>query len=319
MTDSSTSDFIRTALPQWAYAPSRNGPLRKRWFLPATFLVLGHFAGLTLSSATAATTETGTPSPPPQRAAPLAVQQSLAEVLDVLQNSHLLTGDEAVLRRAVIQAVLDALDCNGAISPPLPDGSVPSSTPEPAVGRTGTLEGKYGYVLILTLNSQLVQEMEGLIGEINSGHYEGLIVDLRYAGGDATDSATQATSTLHETKLPVVMLINRSTVGAAEILARQAREVCGALVVGQPTRGLPYARRRTVLRSGDVVLLPDMPAVDGGRAPLLPDLMVEDDLARETLLSPRPQSGQLPMKQDPCLRKAVDLLSTIRALQGRHF
>jgi hypothetical protein len=242
------------------------------------------------------------------------VQESLFEVLDVLRNSHLLTGDETVLRYALVQAVLDALNCNGTITPPPPDGIASSGAADvPAVGRTDTVDGKYGYVLIQTLDSRLPREIEGLLGDVAHGHYEGLIVDLRYAAGDAADSATRTATALRETKVPVAMLINNSTVGAAEILVRQVRERCDALVLGQPTRGFPYARRRTVLKSGDILLLPDVPEAGAGRVPLLPDLAVEDNLSLDALLNPPAR------QQDACLRKAVDLLSAIRAFQGRHF
>ncbi|MBT3376871.1 MAG: hypothetical protein HN742_08415 [Lentisphaerae bacterium] len=261
----------------------------------------------------------------PKPSAGSAFDESVVELLGLLRERRLLPPDDAGLRRDVLEAIMEAVNCHGALV-----GS--GNSESPAQGKreglsspvdVHTVGGLFAYALVPTVSTQTAGELSGVIDDIGHGHYEGVVLDMRFAGGGELAAAEQVAGQLAKGSLPIVVLINGETVGAAEVLASQARARCNALMVGQPTRGLPYQRISERLSSGDVVLLPKVEGQPEGeesaRSPIQPDVVIEQTLARETLI--RRLAEQLPSDDegDLCLRRAIDLLTTIHALKQKRF
>jgi len=237
----------------------------------------------------------------------------------------LLPSNDAKLRRGVLEAIIEAVDCHGALVEEQGDDTPAGGAQKPPGIPLDihTVGGLFAYALVPSVSTGMAGELAGVIDDIGHGHYEGIVLDIRFAGGGEMSAVERVVGELVKGKLPVVVLINSETVGAAEVLALQARKRCDALTVGQPTRGLPYPRISERLSSGDVVLLPEIGAsaepTREARAPVLPDVPVEQALTRETLVQRLEEQPTNDDGGDLCLRRAVDLLTMIHALNEKRF
>jgi len=286
----------------------------------------GLFSSLALVAATfvaaashGALTAEGEPSL--KQGASVTVTEAVAELLRLLRDRNLLAADDAELRRALIKAVIEAADCNAMLA--VDDGGdAAASTVDATVGMTATVGGMFRYVQLTAVDERAAEDLAAELGDIQYGHYEGVIVDLRYTGGDSVSSARKATETLASSELPVVVLINRETVAAAEVLAALTQRQCKATVVGEPSRGFPFPWHRVKLASGEIILLPKVeqtPAEGHWRpTPLQPDVLVNEQPSRQSLRTASliPGAG---FNGDACLRQAIDLLKAITALGSKHF
>ena len=261
----------------------------------------------------------------PRSAPSVTFDDSIVELLGILHERRLLRADDEELRRGVLEAIIKAVDCHGVLlkgqgSEALSDVSGNASRASIDIQTVG---GVFAYALVSTVSTDAAGDLAGVIDDIGHGHYEGIVLDVRFAEGGEIAAVDRVVSRLAKGSLPVVVLTNGKTVGAPEVLALQARQRCNALTVGQPTRGLPYPRVSERLRSGDVVLLPKVEAVPGGGddawVPVQPDVLVEQVLPRETLV--QRLAEQLPSDDegDLCLRRAIDLLTMIHALKQKRF
>lgn len=288
------------------------------WFIGLLTLAT---ASMGLQSVRAALTSG--PDPKMKTAESATVSETVSELLKLLNEKRLLATDDVHLRRALIKAIIDAVDCNAVLA--TDDGAeAPTAAEGGTVGATATVGGIFRYVQLISMGDAAAGELAGELGDIEYGHYEGVIVDLRYTGGDSIAGARKATEALVDSELPVVVLINRETVAAAEVFAALTQRKCQATVVGEPSRGYPFPWHRAELTSGEVLLLPQVAgAPDEGcwkPTPLQPDVLVKDQLSRQSLRasSTEPEVGTQ-IDKDACLRKAIDLLKVITALGSRHF
>jgi carboxyl-terminal processing protease len=141
--------------------------------------------------------------------------------------------------------------------------------------------------------------------------------------------------------LPTMVLVDEETTGAAEILAASLkRSVRGAMLLGAPTRGDPGIRELIDLDGRHYLYLATRRLVveDGtvydGLAGVLPDIRVTGRAAEEAVYEPEltPSRGRelipeeledrnlrLRLRGDPVLRRAVDILLGLKALDIRGF
>ncbi len=257
------------------------------------------------------------------------VSEAVSELLTVLHERQLLPATDSALRESMLKAILESLDCNAVLRAE-PGGAAQSGGSGRAaaecttIGRAETVGGLFRYIQVLEVADQTPFDVGKALAEIKYGHYEGIIVDLRHTAGDAAEAARKAADAFATCELPVVTLVNSETVGTAEMLVALIRQRCGALAVGQATRGYPFPRESATLSSGEVVMLPRVAGVksDGywEPTPIKPDLPVSQSLPREWLrrahAEPGPDAGD---GKDLCLRRAADLLTTINALEDKHF
>lgn len=262
----------------------------------------------------------GAGSNPSSEAGGLSVLAGVVEVLELLEAEDLLPGHDAEARRSIVRAILSTLKCGGQlmVAPGLPEEDAKQAE-LPAVGHRATVGGAFLYVQVFSVSDEGAGMLAEALADADHGHYEGFVVDLRWARGGSLQAAGSAAEKLAQTKLPVAFLTNGQTSGAAEVLVALGKQGMDAVTVGQPTRGLPFAWRRKALACGDALLLPAPDSRSTGAVaakPHDPDVRVEQELSLDELRRSKPGEGD---PTDLTLRRAVDLLKTIRALGDKHF
>jgi len=240
-----------------------------------------------------------------------------SELLRLLIRRGLVPAREETVRRAVLRAVLEAVDCGAELDGQDPDGDV--APPPPGVLRREVVGGVFAYLLLGRLTPDSIDAFAACAHDVGEGHYEGAVVDLRLASGPDPKAAEECAKAFGKPEIPIAVLIGPETVGAGEVLARRLRASAGAVLLGNPTAGRPFGQERRRLTSGDVVYVPVTGADSGNRtAAVLPDVLVEADLdggrLRTRLLD---LDKDLDMAADDCLRRAVDLLRCVRVLGSR--
>src|ERR1041385_582548 len=138
----------------------------------------------------------------------------------------------------------------------------PTSTASnlPLIAKTNVFDGSFAYIRLSRVAPGVGQQISDAI---KSGKkFKGVVLDLRFAKGDDYNAAVEAANAFVETeqpllkwgdqtgktksnadaiKLPVVVLVNRQTSGAAEALAGALSVSQAALLVGNRTAGQAMA------------------------------------------------------------------------------
>ena len=227
------------------------------------------------------------------------------EVYDLLR-AHLAGMSEAQLNQAAVRALVTGLGprvsllTNEAAAKPQPEA--------PVVSKSNVFDNQIAYVRVERVADGLanaVREACKTLGATNK--LTGLVLDLRYAAGD--DYATAAAVADVFTKkdqpllnwgngmvrskekgdavtLPVAVLVNHRTAGAAEALAAMLRETGAGLVLGSNTAGRAMIAQEFPLKNGDRLRIATEPIqlADGSTMSvqgLKPDIRVEVSSAEE--------------------------------------
>lgn len=248
-----------------------------------------------------------------------AIEHALRDLLQEMRARQLVPEDEAALGRTACQALLDVFATGGRVVPGETEPPSATAASAPLIAAAYPLGGRFGYLRIAGVESGLPGELSGARARLSAGNEGGMVVDLREAAGNDLDAAGECAAILGSGGLPLVAIVNGHTQGAAEVLAGRLREGQGAVLVGEATRGLPFAMRPVRLDGGLEVLLPDVPP--GAKpSPLHPDVPCSGNAVRAGA-EPRPWEGALPRgsTSDECLRRAVDLLTAIATFRQQHF
>jgi C-terminal processing protease CtpA/Prc len=221
------------------------------------------------------------------------------EVYDAIR-AHAAGLSEAELNRAAVQGLVSALGPKVSL---LTNGAAARSAEDvPLVSRLSLMEGEIAYVRVERVGDGLAKALrEGYdqVGATNK--LKGMILDLRYAGGDDY-AAAAATADLFVKKemallnwgngvvrskektnaiaAPVAVLVNRSTAGAAEALAAVMRETGAGLILGDKTAGQAMIAQEFPLKNGDRLRIATAPVQLGDGSALSwqgikPDIAVE--------------------------------------------
>ncbi|MCK5803296.1 MAG: hypothetical protein KAI66_10705 [Lentisphaeria bacterium] len=247
-----------------------------------------------------------------------SLQQAVADVLSVLADRELLPPRTADTRRAVQQAVLDAVGSGARVTAP-PESmrkgmGSPAREGHPLSVRSGVLDGTYWHVKILRVDPDLRQELSGVLEGVAHGHFEAFVIDLRGTGGSDAKAAGKIGRQLLSAKLPIAVLANADTTGAGEQLVRNLA-AGGAVVVGTSTAGTSSQVEIVALPSGDQLVLSPRGAVrTGGVRPHVPVAAADDPKLARATDEPSPLDKLI--SRDACLRKATDLLAAICVLGG---
>ena len=181
------------------------------------------------------------------------------------------------------------------------------------------LDGKVGFLSVASLSESSVEQAKVKLKTLISAGAEKIILDLRdCADGASANGAdlanyfirsgilyysqnrqgervlvVEANPEKHITDLPLVVLIDGSTAGAAEIAAGALKDQKRAAVVGEKSFGSGADQKAIQLKSGAVLILStakhytpsgkviqDEAARNGG---ILPDLVAPDDETRQDL------------------------------------
>jgi hypothetical protein len=213
------------------------------------------------------------------------------ELLRVLRaNLPGVTEDD--LNRVAVQGLLDGFRPRVQLATNVVD--TPTNTA--LISRTAIYDRAFGYLRVAELAPGLPEQFDTAWGELlGTNRLKGLVLDLRFARGDDYRAAAavadrfltkarpligwgeetvRSTAKARAIELPLAVLVNHDTAGAAEALAEALRATCAALLVGSRTAGQAYvfkefelANQQHVRVASTPVQVGDDKTLDEGAAP----------------------------------------------------
>lgn len=233
-----------------------------------------------------------------------------------LVRAHLAGATESELNQAAVEGFIAALRGKVAIV----ETGQPKPASEPALAATNLLEGNIAYVRLAGLDETLSAQLaETLARWSASNSPAGLVLDLRFAGSDDY-AAAAAVADLFQTKarplldwgkgavrskeksdavrMPIAVLVNRETGGAAEALAAVLRETGVGLLLGNATAGRALIGQEFPLKDGRRLRVAMVPVKIGDGVELntrgvQPDITVATSAAEERLLLDDPYGSSI--------------------------
>jgi hypothetical protein len=201
------------------------------------------------------------------------------------------------------------------------------------IARSAVLENNVGYLRIAQVDKGLLAGIPAALNALEATNsIAGIVVDLRFANGTDTDDLNAIEQVLESQKLPLAILINTQTTGAASRLAEELREANTGLVFGasadsfQPDIAVTISanEEKQFLQDPYTVLVAGNTNVDANTN-LLPfvdiDHTTEADLVREKIKDgdqedtvDHPTEPQKPFIRDPVLARGLDFIKGVSAL-----
>jgi len=213
----------------------------------------------------------------------------------------------------------------------------------PAV--TGKLQGATGIIQVQTLQPGRVKDVAGQIAALEKQGAKKLILDLRHCstgpheegialanlfedsglitytqGQKSSKQEFQAQASKAVTKLPLAVIVNRSTAGGAEIAAASLLHSKRAQIVGERTYGDAAVRKAVTLNDGSAVILsvakyysPEGKAIqDNGVTPNIlqadADTSAAEAAVDDSLPEPLPEDTNKKPAVDEMLNRALKAL-----------
>lgn len=239
----------------------------------------------------------------PCPAAELAQPASVDEVLGILKSNVPAGLTEAELNETALNGLLSALDRKAYIV--RSESQAPSSTN--LLPRVDVFDSSIAYLRV----DRVATGLEGIIAEslkgmMKTNKLQGAVIDLRFAGGDGYEAAsstadlfigkarplmnwgkgmTSAVAQPTDFALPVALLVNDQTSGAAEALTAVLRDTGTGLVFGSPTAGQAAIPKDFRLSNGQVLRVATQAVELGSGAklsgPVNPDIDIQVSLEEE--------------------------------------
>jgi len=206
------------------------------------------------------------------------------------------------------------------------------------LAKATVLETDVAYLRVAQIKNGLPEEISAALTALQaSNRITGAVLDLRFAAGNNFDTLQPAEQALVQSKLPLAILINSQTSGAADRLADDLRQSKTGLIFGSQTRDLepdisvpvPVAAERLFLEDPYVVLT-QADTNSTATTNFLPfvDHTTEADLVREKIKDgdelpapdQEPVQEQAPLQpqtsfiRDPVLARGVDFIKGLTAL-----
>ena len=234
-----------------------------------------------------------------QTKAEAATAPDFKEVFDLVR-AHLAGVSDAKLNETAVQGLISRLSPRVSL---VTNGAAVSATAEtPLVSKSNIFEGRIAYVRVERVGDGLASAVRGACKKLaGTNQLEGVILDLRYAGGDDyASAATTADLFIKKAQplldwgtgmvrskdnggaisVPVAVLVNRDTAAAAEALAAVLRETGSGLVLGNKTAGRAMIAREFPLKNGERLRIATAPIQLGdgtalSEQGLKPDITVE--------------------------------------------
>jgi hypothetical protein len=209
--------------------------------------------------------------------------------------------------------------------------SLRADAADAALAKSAILENDVEYLRISHIETNLAEEIQSAQNTLAATNkIVGTILDLRFADGGDPDTAKAAADLFAQKKLPLAILVNGETRGAAATLATDLREAHDGLVFGGETADLKPDIAVTVNARDEKSFLENPYAAlaqgetnsgagTNNFAPLI-DHTSEADLVREKIKDgdgdensapPRTVEPQKPFIHDPVLARAVDLIKAL--------
>jgi hypothetical protein len=195
------------------------------------------------------------------------------------------------------------------------------------LAKSAVLENDVAYLRVSHIGKNSADEIQSAQSALAAtNEIAGTVLDLRFADGDDFESAQAAADLFVQKKMPLAILVNGETRGAAAKLAVDLREARTGLIYGNSTEIKPdiavtvkIEDEKKFLENPYAALAQsetNSSATTNNFAPLI-DHTSEADLVRakikdgdedDTLTPERPAEPQKPFIRDPVLARAVDLI-----------
>jgi hypothetical protein len=204
--------------------------------------------------------------------------------------------------------------------------------------KSSVLESDTLYLRVGEVGKNLPEEIQSAQNALAATNkIAGTVLDLRFADGDDLDSEKAAENLFASEKLPLAILINSETRGAAIELAKDLREAKAGLIFGesakslQPDISVPVnaGAEKGFLENpfGTLAQSETNSSVATNDFESFVDHTSEADLVREkikdgdeddTLAPERLAEPQKPFIRDPVLARAVDLIKGLAIVRQSH-
>jgi hypothetical protein len=221
------------------------------------------------------------------------------EVYDLIRD-HLAGVNDADLNSKAVQALLTAV--GPKVSLVADDSASNGAGGKALISKSALFEGQVGYFRIQRVAEGLAAALRESFEKVsNTNKLTGIVLDLRYTGGDdyaaAADTAelflkkerplldwgkgmVRSKEKADAITLPIAVLVNRQTGAAAEALAAILRDTGAALILGGQTAGQAAIAQEYPLKSGGRLRIATAPIQvgDGSALPMggiQPDIVVE--------------------------------------------
>jgi hypothetical protein len=215
--------------------------------------------------------------------------------------------------------------------------SLRADTTNAALTRAVVLENNVAYLRIGRVTGNLADEIQSAQRTLaGTNNIIGTVLDLRFADGDDLAAVNTATNWFATGKLPLTILVNDETRGAAAAWATALRKARAGLILGGSTEIKPdiavtvkIADEKKFLENPYAALAQNETngaATNDNLAPFI-DHTSEADLVREKNKDgdededaepPRPPEPQKPYIHDPVLGRAVDLIKALAVIRQSH-
>ena len=263
----------------------------------STSLALIHGLVISLAAVPAQAPDPAVTDPPPAA----AELPHFQEVLRLIRGNL-----EGVTERELNEALVDGL--LRAFHPRvLLLTAEPAPEPAPTYGPVDPLkvyQDAFGYLRVRTVSADLPRLLAAALEDLRgSPQREGLILDLRAADGQDYGAAAAAADLFvpagkplvqwddqalsssdpgqAEPQLPMVLLVNRETAGAADVLAGALHESGPVVVIGSRTAGRAFALRSFRLESGHELQIAGAPVRVGQDRSLADGLTPDLEIASQ--------------------------------------
>jgi len=208
----------------------------------------------------------------------------------------------------------------------------------PALAKSEILESNVMYLRVSHVAASLADE----IGAANralpaTNKVAGTVLDLRFADGNDATAATATASLMAARKLPLAILVNDQTRGAAMTLASALRAARAGLIFGTAPSAVrpdisvqenptdekkffdnPYAAPATNALAAVPGTNDFLPWVDHTSEADLVRAKIKDGDEFENPLPPRAVEPEKPVIRDPILARAVDLIKGLAIVREFH-
>ena len=217
-------------------------------------------------------------------------------------------------------------------------GSLRADTTNGTPVKSSILENNVAYLRVGEVQKNLADEISSAESTLTTTNkIAGTILDLRFAEGDDLAAAKATADLFTAQKLPLAILVNGETHGAAATLATDLQESRAGLVFGGSTEVKPDIA--VAVKTDDEKKFLDNPyappaqgetnadAATNGDLSTFIDHTSEADLVREKIkdgdededsMPPRPAEPQKPYIHDPTLARAVDLIKALAVIRQPH-
>jgi hypothetical protein len=231
-------------------------------------------------------------------AQPTNAAPEFSEVYGLVRD-HLPGATDSDLNRAAVQALIAALSPKVAL---VTNAAGAGGSAGGLLGAPSIFDEEIAYLRVGGVEDGLAAEVGAAWATAAATNkLKGLVLDLRYAQGDdyAAAAATadlfvkkaqpllnwgkgvvQSKAKTNAISLPVAVLVNHQTAGAAEALAAALRETGAGLLLGSPTAGAAAVTKDFPLRNGQSLRIATA-AVQAGETSLLSAKGLKPDIAVE--------------------------------------